>query len=183
MIDRKKTYALKIRGWMLMIDRKKLSMLIIQVVVSAIVAGLVSGFGVPYITALTSQEKKIRSIIEQEAKLMLEGNIEELISLFDEDAFIRDVAGGNTEKEIIWHGKYRIAERYRNQPEFIYLKHEAIEITISSDKTYARVSADTIGIYKVNGIEVKISSNQGEKWTLKKINGKWKITSFTYNLP
>ncbi len=157
--------------------------LIEEIVVAVIIAVLVSGLLLPWIEQVMSEEPNIRGIIDREANLVLDGKIDELVLLFDEEAFVRDAAGGSTEQEIIWDGKNRIAERYRNLPEFIYLKHDAIEIAVSSDRTYARVIADTIGIYKVNGTEVKISSNQGEKWTFEKINGKWKITSFTYNLP
>lgn len=155
----------------------------IQLGGSAVVAAIVSGIILPVIQALMSPERPIRDLIEQEAKLVLEGKIDEVISLFDEDAFVRDAAGGNKDRETIWSGKDAIIERYRNLPKFVYLKHEAIEITISSDRTYARAIADTIGVYRINDTDVEITSNRGERWTFKKINGRWKITGFTYNLP
>ena len=160
--------------------------LIIPGIIAAIIAGLVSGLLVPWVNVKFGEGKitrDIRKVIEQEANLALEGSIDEAVSLFDKNAFVRDAAGGNKDQEIVWNGVNNIADRYRNLPEFIYLKHEATEITISSDRTYARATADTIGTYIDNGREIKISGNQGEKWTFEKIDGEWKITSFTYNLP
>ena len=156
--------------------------------ISAIVGAIVAGGIDLYIYRIASQESQIeermiREVIEREAVLVLDGRIDEVVLLFDEKAFVRDAAGGNEDLEVIWNGKNMIAERYRNLPEFIYLKHEAIEITVSLDKTYARAIADTIRVYRLNGTQAEITSNQGEKWTFRKINGGWKITGFTYNLP
>jgi len=167
-------------------DRSKkngwVSRLIVGIVM-AIIGGLVGGLLVPHINSCLSGEKEIRRIIDQEASLVLAGKIEEVVSLFDENAYVRDAAGGDTGQEIVWKGREEIANRYRNLPQFNDLKHDAIEITISSDKEYARAVADTIGEYVIDGKNVRISSNRGEKWVLEKVGGKWMVTSFTYNLP
>ena len=156
---------------------------LLAAIVGALVNAVMNEIRVDPWESLAAEERPIREIIEKEANLTLEGKIDEVVLLYHEEAFVRDAAGGNTDQEIFWNGINRVAERYRDLPEFTYLKHDAIEIAVSSDRTYARAIADTIGTYKVNGTEVKISSNQGEKWTFEKINGNWKITSFTYNLP
>lgn len=156
---------------------------LIAALTGAIVAGLMSGLLVPWLRSEWSPEEPIRKVIEQEASLVLEGKIEEVLSLFDEDAYVRDAAGGNIEEQILWTGREEIIKRYWDLPRFVYLKHDAIEITVSSDDEYARAIADTVGEYVINGKRVEVSSNRGEKWTLRKIAGEWKITSFTYNLP
>lgn len=179
MSKRKKNRRTGIIEWV----KPKIQSVVREIAIAVIIAGLVSGWLLPWIEQVTSEEKPIREIIEQEAKLALEGRVDEVVLLFDEKAFVRDACGGNNDQEIIWNGKDRITERYRNLPNFTCLKHDAVEITISSDRTYARAIADTIGIYAVGGQNVTITSNQGEKWTFEKISGEWKIASFTYNLP
>ena len=152
-------------------------------IVAGIIGGLVVGLLIPIIGSCISGEKQVREIVNQEATLVLQGKIEEAVSLYAEDAYIRDAGGGDTGLEIWWKGQQEIADRYSKLPQFKYLKHDAIEITISSDKQYARVVADTIGECVIDGKNVRISSNRGERWTLEKVDGRWKITSFTYNLP
>lgn len=152
---------------------------IVAAVISAISVVIISEVLIPFI----GPEKDIREVIEQEANLVLVGRIDEALLLFDENAFVKDAAGGNNEWETVWMGQKEIRERYVQLPRFTYLRHDAVDITLSSDRKYARAIADTMGEYIVDGKKVKISSNQGEKWTLEKIGGEWKITSFTYNLP
>lgn len=125
---------------------------------------------------IKKEAEKIRAIIEQEACCVVDGRIIDAVDLFAEDAYVRDASGGE-----VWSGN-SIIERYLNLPEFVYLKHDAV-VFQDVDNTCAEVIADTVGTYYVNGTTVDISSNQGEKWTFKKINGEWKITGFTYNLP
>jgi hypothetical protein len=151
--------------------------------VPVLTALLLSVFLVPALTAMFSDENPIRNLINQEVDLSLNGNVKQVVSLYSSDAYVRDAAGGNTSLEVIWNGENAITQRYEDLPTFAYLRHDAIEITISSDKSYARAIADTIGAYKVNGADVTITSNHGEKWTFEKVNGTWKIASFTYNLP
>lgn len=155
---------------------------IVAAVIGAISAGFISGVLIPFIKS-GGPEKDIREVIEQEASLVLAGRIDEALLLFNENAFIKDAVGGSKEWETVWMGQKGIRERYAQLPRFTYLRHDAIDITLSSDGKYARATADTMGEYIVGGKKVKISSNRGEKWTLEKIAGEWKITSFTYNLP
>jgi hypothetical protein len=166
------------KGW-----GKQLIKRLLFPLVAGIVGGLVVGLLIPIIGSCISGEKQAREIVNQEAILVLQGKIEEVVSLYAEDAYIRDAAGGDTGLEIWWKGQQEIADRYRNLPQFTYLRHDAIEISISSDKEYARAVADTIGECVIGGKNVRISSNRGEKWVLEKFDGNWKITSFTYNLP
>ena len=143
----------------------------------ALIGSFVNQYFWPKYYELTSEEKLIREKIEQEANLVIEGRIDEVILLFDENAFVRDELNQTT-----WNGKNEIAERYRNLPRFIFLKHVAIDITISSDKTYARAFSETVGSFEDNGITVDITT-LGEKWTFKKIDNEWKIIGFTCNIP
>jgi len=153
-----------------------------KLIVPGIVAAVVSGL-ITILIPIIGPEKDIREVIKQEASLVHAGRIDEVLLLFDKNAFVKDAVGGSKEWETVWMGQKEIRERYVQLPRFTYLRHDAIDITLSSDGKYARAIADTIGEYIIGGKKVKISSNRGEKWTLEKIAGEWKITSFTYNLP
>ena len=146
-------------------------------VIAAVVGSFMSEYVWPWIHTLMSEERLIREKIEQEANLVFEGRIDEVILLFDENAFVRDELG-----QTFWYGRDAIAERYRNLPHFTFLKHVAIEITVSTDKTYARAFSETVGSFEVNGTKVDITT-RGERWTFKKIDDKWKIIGFTCNIP
>jgi len=146
-------------------------------VIAAVIGSIMSEYVWPLYYTLTSEEKLIREIIEQEANLVFEGRIDEVVLLFDENAFVRDDLN-----QIFWYGKDAIAERYRNLPHFTFLKHVAIDITVSTDKTYARAFSETVGSFEVNGTKVDITT-RGEKWTFKKIYDEWKIIGFTCNIP
>jgi len=158
----------------------------IQIIVGIIIA-VAGGFSGAILLRLyeanTSGESQIRQTINSEAEFVLDGHTEKVVSLFAENAFIRDAAGGDINNEKVWEGKQRILSRYEALPRFNYLKHDAMEISISQDKKYARVIADTVGSYILNGNTLNITSNRGEKWTLEVVKGEWIITSFTYNLP
>ncbi len=162
---------------------RKLAIEIVRWAVPVLTTLLLSVVFLPTLFAIFSDEGPIRNIINEEAGWAMDKETTRVLSLFTDDAYVRDAAGGNFSLQQIWHGKIDIGKRYGSLPEFSYLKHDAIEITVSSDKTYARATADTIGAFIVNGVETKITSNQGEKWTFEKIGEDWKITSFTYNLP
>lgn len=147
-----------------------------SIAVPVLVSILVS-ISVPMIISYFSPEKEIRNIINSEADLAAAGKINEVVQLYDDNAYVRDAGSGS-----IWEGKERITDRYKKLPKFNYLKHDAIEITLSSDGNYARAIADTIGEYYLNGSNVEIASNQGERWAFKKIDRRWLITGFNYNI-
>jgi len=124
--------------------------------------------------------KAITNVIEKEASLVLNRSMDQAISLYTDNASIRDYLG-----QVTFSGKDQIADRYNNLEVFTYLQHQAITVAFSQDGSTARAIADTVGTFidKTTNSPVNISSNQGERWTLEKINGEWKITSLTYNLP
>ena len=145
-------------------------------VIVPILVALISSVLLMIIYSDTSDENEIREIINQEAIYVLEGKFDEAIALFDEDATVKDAAGVKP-----WFSKEEIMNRYKGLPEFDKLKHDAIEVEFTN-KNHALAVGDTNGRYTENGRTVTISSNNGEEWAFEKINGEWKITSFTYNL-
>lgn len=130
-----------------------------------------------------SDERAIRDVIDQEAIYAQNHDISKVMSLYADDAILRDAAGGNRNNEIVWHGKDRIEDRYKNLADFTYLSHEMIDISLCSDGSYARANSDTVGEYVVDGKVISITNDRSEQWEFKKIDGNWKIAYFTYNLP
>jgi len=181
-----KIFALKVGGYPTMGKQKNWKKILIYSALIASIAGaLITGIinlirdeiASRESERLMSEERKIREVIEREAILVLDGRIDEVVMLFDETAFVRDALSQTT-----WYGKDAIAERYRNLPNFSFLKHVAIEITFSTDMTYARAFSDTAGSFEANSAMVDVTT-QGEKWTFKKIDNEWKIVGFTCNIP
>ena len=132
---------------------------------------------------LIADETTIRQIINQEAIFSLNGQATNATSLYADNATITDAHGGNYTAVEIWSGKEAILKRYSVLPKFDALQHANPVVMFGMDKTCARAIADTIGTYENAGTKININSNQGEKWAFQKINGDWKILSFTYNLP
>lgn len=141
---------------------------VIAAIVGAISAGLISGLLIPFLQA--RPEAAVRDVIESEANLVVAGKIDEALQKYDSSAFVEDAAGGNKDSQIIWMGAKEIQQRYIQLPKFTYLKHTAIEITFSSDGSYARALADTTGQYIDNGKTVDISSNREKSGLCKRLD-------------
>jgi len=154
---------------------------VIVPIVTSIVATLLVLLVIYFHSQYFSDERAIRDIINQEAVLAKDHNVDEMISLYTDDAILRDAAGGNRDLERVWRGN-QIEDRYKNLGDFTYLRHEYIDITVNSDGQYARAYSDTVGEYVSDGKSYLISNNKGEQWTFKKVNGKWMISYFTFNL-
>ncbi len=130
-----------------------------------------------------SDEKAIRDLIDREAIYAQGHNVDGVLSLYVDDAIVRDAAGGDRDRETVWRGKGMIEDRYEKLPEFVYLSHKMIDISLCDDGSYARANSDTVGQYKSGDKILSISNDRSEEWVFEKIGGKWKIEYFTYNLP
>jgi len=155
----------------------------------AVAASIISGVLVEVITTHCldrepPQEEHIRNVIVQEATLTLAGDVDAVIELFAANASVYDFACGSDERQRRWIGQENLRERYDQLPHFEYLEHAAIQVTINDGK-YATATSHTQGGYYVNGEVITIpdeSSCDGERWSLEKIDGTWKIVDFTYNV-
>ena len=134
----------------------------------------------------------ILQIIETEATAALERDIDKAINLFAEDAFVRDALGEAGKKLGVvlpqeptsWSGLKEIRQRYANLPRFTTLSHLGVVVTFDDTKRLAKATASTNGVYESDtGTPAHIFSIDGERWTFAKIDGVWKITSFSYNVP
>lgn len=144
------------------------------------------------LSARPPSAQPILQIIESEATAALERDIEKAISLYAEDAFVRDALGeagkelGTVPLEVTtsWSGLEEIRERYANLPRFEALRHLGVVVTFDHAGKFAHATASTNGVIEnETGVFTPIFSIDGERWNFEQIDGVWKITSFTYNVP
>ncbi len=109
---------------------------------------------------------------------MLNGQIEKSLELYTVDACVIDAGNGQS-----WIGKVKLRRGtticLHLIPSSIRHKNIVQQRWVSAD-----AKADTVMEIKDNG-QIKtfysVNSNS-ESWTFRKVDGKWKIASFFYNL-
>lgn len=126
-----------------------------------------------------TEQEKITQLINSEAQWTLHGNIDKIMTIFADGAYIAN-AHGET-----WNGSERIRQRYEwifTNQDFVYLRHVDIKVAIKEDD--ALVTCSTEGLYiDEKGAENSIwGGKDSERWILKQINGSWKVITFVYNL-
>lgn len=123
------------------------------------------------------QEGPIRELIDQEADAAREGDVDKAVSLYAPGAVVRDAGAG-----VGWSGLSEIRQRYSDLPKFKKLDHVDVTVTFGEDGEFARAVASTAGeILNNDGSITFISSVSGEIWSFRRIEGDWKIVSFTYD--
>lgn len=154
-------------------------------VIVSIITIISASYAVGFSIIVWQNEGQIKNIIQNEAIYVIEKNPDKAVSLYAENAVVKDAAGGNANLVVAWMGINQIKERYLGFQNytFTFLVHGDVHVVIDLYQNRASATADTTGQYLLNGEQKQITSNQGEKWTFEKVNGIWKIDSFTYNLP
>ncbi len=123
------------------------------------------------------EKAAIAAVLQAEAQGVAEKNIDEVMSLWAEDAEIRDArhTPEDPSDDVVWSGKDAIRERYvkvvfPGNPSVV--SHPDMEVTIHGNEAVVTTTTKI-------GCEIAPS---GDRWTLKKVKGKWLLTSLTYNL-
>jgi len=127
-------------------------------------------------TENAENEGQIRQLIAHEATAALDHDVEKAVSLYAPEAVVRDARGG-----ISWFGPREIRDRYSKLPEFKKLAHVDLIVTVNPSLESASALGSTEGEFVEDGGLTHISSVAGEQWSFAKIEGVWKIASFTYN--
>jgi len=123
-----------------------------------------------------AHELEIRGLLADEATAARERDIDRALRLYSEDAVVRDARGPS------WSGHTEIRGRYSELPLFKKIDHVDVSVEVSIGGQFASARASTTGlIMNEDGTETPISSIMGEIWVFHKIEGTWKILSFTYN--
>jgi ketosteroid isomerase-like protein len=146
---------------------------------------LLAGCGAPPATAGScglalaaghSDDDAIRAVIEAEGRLVVIQEIDALMALWDEDAFVANAKNTpNTADDQFWRGQDAIRHRYvRTVFPGAPTAAAPPELAIHRDGARAIVTATT----RI-GSEV---APAGDRWVLIKRDGCWQIESLTYNL-
>ncbi len=124
-----------------------------------------------------NDEEAIRQIVNAEGEAVVQQDIDRLQGLWSSDGVVTDAnhTPDNPSDDKTWKGWAAIRDRYVNivfpsNPAFA--EHPNIRVTINGD-TATAVADTKIGITNLK---------DNDKWTLRKIDGQWKLTSLTFSL-
>ena len=124
-----------------------------------------------------SDEEAVAQLLNAEAESVVSQDIDRLMEIWHEDGVITDAnhTPDNPSDDRVWSGLADIRERYVNE---IFpsapssATHPDAELTIEGN-TATAITTTTIGIDHAPG---------GDRWTFSKTDGRWLITSLTFNL-
>jgi ketosteroid isomerase-like protein len=124
-----------------------------------------------------SDEEAVMQLLNAEADAVVSQDIDRLMEIWDQDGVITDAnhTPNNPSDDRVWSGIAAIRERYVNEvfpsaPSSA--THPDAEVNIEGD-TATALTTTTIGIDHAPG---------GDRWTFARTNGRWLITSLTFNL-
>ncbi|MFQ6001981.1 MAG: YybH family protein [Anaerolineae bacterium] len=123
-----------------------------------------------------SDEEAILQLLAAEAEGVVQQDIDRLMDLWAPDGVVTDAnhTPDDPSDDLVWEGAEAIKERYlvifQSFP--TQATHPDVELTISGDTAEATTTT-TIGVDM---------APKGDKWTFAKIEGRWYITSLTFNL-
>jgi ketosteroid isomerase-like protein len=124
-----------------------------------------------------NDEEAAMQLLNAEAEGVVSQDIDRLMEIWHQDGVVTDAnhTPDNPSDDRVWSGIAAIRERYVNEifpsaPSAV--THPDVEVIVEGD-TATALSTTTIGIDHAPG---------GDRWTFAKTNGRWLITSLTFNL-
>lgn len=124
-----------------------------------------------------NDEEAIKQMINAEGEAVVQQDIDRLQAMWASDGVVTDAnhSANNTSDDKTWKGWGAIRDRYVNivfpsNPAFA--EHPNIRVTQTGDT--ATAIADT----KIGVTNLK----DNDRWTFRKLDGQWKITSLTFSL-
>ncbi len=125
-------------------------------------------------------------LMADEAAASLKHHPADAVRLYVSTAFVRDDACGKPNQSTTWYGRDRILQRYQQLGAFSWLQHQNAEVIFAPNNAQAAsatATAQTAGFIKPSptlpaGLEI----HGNERWTFIRVNGKWLISSFIYNV-
>ncbi len=126
-----------------------------------------------------NDEEAVRQLINAECEAVVQQDVDRLQGIWASDGVVTDAnhTPDNATDDVTWKNWDAIRDRYVNivfpsNPTFC--EHPNTQVTMGADKqTATATSGVNIGTTK---------ANNSNKWTFKKTDTGWKITSLTYNL-
>jgi len=124
-----------------------------------------------------NDEEAIMQLLGAEAEGVVSQDVDRLMEIWDQDGVVTDAnhTPDNSADDRVWEGIVAIRERYINEifpsaPSSV--THPDVELTIEGD-TATALTTSTIGIDHAPA---------GDRWTFARVDGRWSITSLTFNL-
>lgn len=131
--------------------------------------------GTPTPTPATDEEA-ILQLLNAEAEGVVQQDIDRLMEIWAPDGVVTDAnhTPDDPSDDSVWEGAEAIKERYLAifQSFPTQATHPDVELNINGDTAEA-MTTTTIGIDM---------APKGDKWTFAKVEGRWYITSLTFNL-
>ncbi|MBI3596637.1 MAG: glycosyltransferase [Nitrospirae bacterium] len=139
---------------------------------------------IPHSLINNPPEVHIKAKIYLEERAALAQDVEAAMSLWDPEGIIRDAnyTPEDERDDRIWSGIDGIRSRYEKEfhlRSYIDLTHQSLSTVIEEDT--ATVVNDLNATLRTDGKIQKVYLSRGDRWTFRKENGEWKITSLTVN--
>lgn len=122
-----------------------------------------------------NDEEALRQLIVAEGEAVVQQDIDRLQGMWDKDGVVTDAnrTPDNASDDKTWKGWAAIRDRYVNivfpsNPAFA--EHPNIRVTLTGS-TASAVADTKIGVTNLK---------DNDKWTFRKIDGQWKVTSLTF---
>lgn len=124
-----------------------------------------------------TDEEAIWQLLQAEKEAVLQHDIDRLMDIWDEDGIVIDAnhTPDKPDDDAKWVGHEAIRERY------ITLVFPSAPDEASATEAELTIQGDTATAISTTAIGIEVSPS-GDKWTFAKKEGRWKITSLTYNL-
>jgi hypothetical protein len=128
----------------------------------------------------------VTSLMKEEITAAETRNTALVNSIYTRDAVVTDAACQTAGASRTWQGYGQIEARYRNPGKFLWLEHVFTQVAWDPDDSSAStayVTAETAGVLLSATSRGKPQSVVGhELWVFVRVEGLWRIASFTYNL-
>lgn len=126
------------------------------------------------------------NVMNAEAAATRSGDLAALASLYAPGAVVTDAGCQTRGTARIWAGLNQITARYDRLPRFLSLRHvdpQVVWLPDNSTAAKAEVTAETVGVIAPPAKSPNPVPVFGhELWTFALSQGRWVVTSFTYNL-
>jgi len=174
---REPTIRAKLLVWL-----KRVSASPIYVGIAATVAGVVVGLAIPWAVHEIfgpPSDSIVLQIMDKEVQFAEHHRGDLAVKLYARNAVVIDAGCQNPTTGSVWQGASAIRQRYKKLQSFASLSHDNAQISwypSNSSAKSATATAETVGA--VSSIPIR----GHEQWAFALFNGRWLITSFTYNL-
>jgi ketosteroid isomerase-like protein len=124
-----------------------------------------------------NDEEAIKQLINAEGEAVVQQDIDRLQGMWAADGVVTDAnhTATNTSDDKTWKNWTAIKDRYANivfPSGATVAEHPNIRVTITGD-TASAIADTKIGV---------TNAKDNDKWTFRKIDGQWKITTLTFSL-